>query len=317
VNVKDDHGNYLIFFAIIMNNRKIVKKLIEYGARLDILDSEGYSILYHPIKFNYIEIIDILIDNDKKTVGISLINIKDIKSAVPIFYAIKYRNSYALQELLSNGADANYKNNEDMNALQLAVLKKDIMMVRMLIKYVKNLNSRTNMGSTALHDACNFQLGEIVRILLENGADPNIPETEYDFYPIFYSVVYNNIDITQLLINYGANPNHQDYLGNTIIHYAILNNHITILDYIMNHYVIKSKSNDIYTEDINDKSDITGNHIDPNIVNIDGLTIVHLMLYAYKDVYDPYLYLSIPHAKMNYQDNTGNTILHIIAENNS
>ncbi|XWV26219.1 ankyrin repeat-containing protein [Tupanvirus soda lake] len=316
VNMRDENGNYLIFFAIMMNNRRILKKLIEYGSRMDIIDSEGYGILYYPIKFNYLEIIDILLEYDKKTVGISLVNLKDLRGAVPIFYAIKYKNRYALQELLSNGADPNYKNNENMNALHLAVLKKDVTMVRMLSKYIKNINARTNGGSTALHYACNFQLTEIVKILLERGASQDIIELEYDFYPIFYTVVQNNIDITKMLIDYGANPNHQDYMGNTIIHYAIMNNHYEILDYIIEKYVVKGKNINVYIEDINSKKDITGDHIDPNIVNIEGLTITHLLLYYYKEDYDKYLTKIIPHSNLNYQDNTGNTILHIIAENN-
>jgi ankyrin repeat protein len=316
VNMKDENGNYLIFFAIMMNNRRILKKLIEYGSRLDILDSEGYSILYYPIKFNYLEIIDILLEFDKKTVGISLVNLKDLRGAVPIFYAIKYKNQYALQELLTNNADANYRNNENMNSLHLAVLKKDITMVRMLVKYIKNIDARTNGGSTALHYACNFQLVDIVKILLEKGAKQDIIELEYDFYPIFYAVVQNNVLITKILVEHNANPNHQDYVGNTIIHYAIMNNHIEILDYIIGYYPIQGKNIDVYVEDINSKKDITGDHIDPNIVNIEGLTITHLILYYYKEDYDKYLSKIIPHSNLNYQDNTGNTILHIIAENN-
>ena len=316
VNMRDEQGNYLITFAIMMNNRRILRKLIEYGSRLDILDSEGYSILYYPIKFNYLEIIDILLEYDKKTVGISLVNIKDARGSVPIFYAIKYKNRYALQELLSHGADANYKNNDNMNSLHLAVLKKDVTIVKMIVKYIKNINSRTNSGSTALHYACNFQLTNSVIILLENGANQDINELEYDFYPIFYAVVQNNVDITKLLVDAGANPNHQDYLGNTILHYAIINRHAEILDYIVNKYDIRGKSINMYVEDINSKKDISADHIDPNIVNIEGLAIAHLLLYNYREDYNPYLFKILPHVNLNYQDNTGNTVLHIIAENN-
>jgi ankyrin repeat protein len=316
VNMRDENGNYLVSIAIMMNNRRALKKLIEYNSRLDILDSEGHNILYYPIKFNYIEIIDILLEYDKKIVGISLVNLKDLREAVPIFYAIKYKNRYALQELLSNGGDPNYKNNNNMNSLHLAVLKKDVTMVKMLIKYVKNIDARTKEGSTALHYACNFQLTEIVKILLDYGASQNIIELEYDFYPIFYTVVQNNIEITKILVDHGANPNHQDYIGNTIIHYAIMNNHSEILDYIIKNYNIKSKNTNVYVEDINSKKDILGDHIDPNIVNIEGLTITHLLLYYYKPDFDYYLERIVPHANLNYQDNTGNTILHIIAENN-
>lgn len=315
INMRDENGNYLITFAIMMNNRRILRRLIDYGARLDILDSEGFGILYYPIKFNYLDIIDTLLEFDKKTIGISLVNLKDLRGAVPLFYAIKYKNRYALQELLSNGADANYRNNENMNALHLAVLKKDITMVKMLTRYIKNIDARTNGGSTALHYACNFQLIDIVTVLLEKGANQNIIELEYDFYPIFYAVVQNNVEITKLLINYGANPNNQDYMGNTIIHYAIMNNHTEILYYIMNKYSIKNKNISVYMENINSKfNDNDG--IDPNIVNIEGLTITHLFLYNYREDYDQYILNLIPFSNLNYQDNVGNTILHIIAENN-
>lgn len=316
VNMRDENGNYLIYFSIMMNNRRILRKLIEYGSRLDIIDSEGFSILYYPIKFNYLEIIDTLLEFDKKTVGISLVNIKDLRGSVPLFYAIKYKNRYALQELLSNGADANYKNSENMNSLHLAVLKKDITIVKMLTKYIKNIDARTNNGSTALHYACNFQLVDIVKLLIEKGAGQNIIELEYDFYPIFYTVVQNNVEITKFLIDNGANPNHQDYLGNTIIHYAIINSHIEILDYIIGKFEIKGKNITVYIEDINDKKDVGNDHIDPNIVNIEGLTITHLLFYKYKEQYHKYLEKIIPHCNLNYQDNAGNTVLHIIAENN-
>lgn len=316
VNMKDDQGNYLVFFAVMINNRRILRKLVEFGTRLDILDSEGYSILYYPIKFNYTEIFDMLLEYNNSIIGISLVNIKDSKGLVPISYAIRYRNRHALQELLVNGADANYKGNDNMTALHLAVLKKDATMVRMLIRYIKNIDARTTKGSTALLLACNFQLIEIVKILLENGARQNIMELEYDFYPIFYAVVQNDIELVKLLIKYGANPNHQDYSGNTILHYVIVNNHTELLDYIINSYEIKTKSIDIYDENINSKQDTSNKYIDPNTVNIEGLTITHLMLYNYRENYDAYLNKVIPHTNLNYQDNMGNTPLHIISEKN-
>lgn len=299
-----------------MNSQAILKKLIEYGARLDVFDPEGFSVMYYPIKYGYYDIIDILLEYDSKIVGVSLINIKDLKGSIPLFYAIRYRNKYALDELLARGANPNYKNSENMNALHLAVLRRDLPMVGQIIKYIKNLDSRTTQGSTALHYACSFQLYEIVELLLENGANQNIIELEFDFYPIFYAVIQNNVAISKLLVDYGANPNHQDFDGNTIIHYCIIDTHMEILDYVLNNYVIKCHSSNLFVEDINNKNDISRDHIDPNIINLDGLSIVHLMLYNYREDYDGYLEKLIPFTNLNYQDNTGNTVLHIMAENN-
>ena len=52
----------------------------------------------------------------------------------------------------------------------------------------------------------NYQLAEIVKILFENRADPNIIEGENDFTPIFFSVIQNNLEITKILLGAGANP---------------------------------------------------------------------------------------------------------------
>lgn len=318
INTPDENGNYIITIAVVKNFQLILKKVIEYGSRLDIIDTDGYSLLYYPIKFNYREIINILLENDTKMLGISLINIRDMRGAVPIFYAIKYRNNYALQQLLIHEADANYRNRENMNALHLAVLRRDLTIVQMLIKYIKNIDARTKSGSSALHYACNFQVYEITKLLLEAGANQNIPEYEYDFYPIFYTVVQNNIPITKLLVDFHANPNNQDYLGNTIIHYSIINNHDEILDYLINSYSVRTHS-DIYTENINNQHTIVDqivNYIDPEIVNIEGLTIIHLLLYNYRETYKPYLLKLLSYTNINYQDNLGNTPLHILAEKN-
>lgn len=314
INMRDENGNYLIFFAVTMNNGRILKKLIDFGSRLDIIDTSGHSILYYPIKLNYAEIVDILLDHDQKTIGLSLLNIIDKQNNVPIFYAIKYKNYGALQKLLNHNADPNYQ--KKTSALHMAVLKENIPMVELIIKYIKNINSRTSNGSTALHLAANFQLDEIVKILLENGANQDIGEYEYNFYPIFYSVAQNNLPITKLFVEYHANPNHQDYIGNTIMHYCVMNQYDDIFFYLLDQYPINTFKNTLHSEKINQSNSLPGNYIDPNIVNIDGLSVVHLVLYHYHEKYLDALKKMLPYSKINYQDNNGNTPLHLITENN-
>lgn len=317
VNMKDEHSNYIISFAIIINSRRIIIKIIEYGAKLDFLDSEGNTILYYPIKLHYPQIVEILMEADKKSIGISLADLKDARGQIPLFYAIKYRNHYALQELINHGADVNYKNNDGLNVLHLSVLKNDTTMVKMLIKYIKNVDAQTNTGETALHDACNFKRIEIVKLLLNKGANPNISNNDQDFYPIFYSVIQNDVDITKLLIDNYSDPNHQDSLGNTFVHYAILHNNINIMDYIFDKYKIKLSKDNYYDENINKKDASHNNsYIDPSIINLNGLTILQLLLYEYREDYDKYIRLLLIGSNLNYQDNSGNTSMHILIEKN-
>ena len=90
---------------------------------------------------------------------------------------------------------------------------------------------------------------------------------------------------------------------------------MNILDFIFNHYEVK-KYNTNYTENINRRVTNGSHCINPNLVNYDGLTILHLLLYNYKDSYDPYIKKIIPKTNLNSQDNLGNTILHLFVEYN-
>jgi ankyrin repeat protein len=319
VNIRDDQNNYLIQFAIIMNNPIIVQKLILFGSKLDFTDTDGLSILYYPIRYDYPDIFNILLEENKNNVGVSLIDLRDNYGMVPLHYAIRYRNLHALTKLLANNADPNYKNKEQYNALHLAVIKRDVEMVTILVKYIKNINAKTNGGDTALHQACNFQLYEIAKILLDNNADPNMLEFEHDFTPIFYTVALNNIEMTRLLIKYKANPNHQDYQGNTVIHYCIIYKYYHLFSVFIESYSIKNNSKSYY-ENIGSESMDSYNHINPNIINLDGDTILHLLLYQdqeQEELFDSFITKLLPHANLNIQDNNGNTILHLLTMNTS
>ena len=313
INIKDTNGNHMIFMAVIKDKIEIVTILIKYGARLDIIDTEGYSLLFYPIRINNRNMIDILLVSNKENIGLSLVNICDSKQRVPLFYAAKYKNHYAIEQLLKYGADPNHKNNSGLNVLHMAVLRKDINIVKSILVCIKNIDARTNNGSTALHYSCSFQLLEITKLLLEAGANTDLSEFENDMCPIFYTVIMNDLELTKLLIDYRASPNYQDYLGNTMIHYVILNKHMQILDYIFKKYPIKIPTKK-RTENINDQNTDYNIYIDCNIVNIDGLTIMHLLLYDYRPDFLAYITKILPYANINCQDNAGNTLLHIIAE---
>ena len=316
VNIRDSSGNYLIFFAVIMNSIILVEELVKYGARLDIINSDGFTILYSPIKFGYNEMLETLLKLDKTIIGISIVNLPDSKNQLPLYYTIKYRNTFAAKQLLDYGANVNYQNNDNMNALHLSVIRGSLEITEMIIDQINNIDAITLKGSTALNYACNFGYYEIAKILLEKGADQNIPEYEYDFYPIIYSVVQNNYELTKLLIKHRANPNVQDYRGNTIIYYSILNKNLSILDLIFESYSVQQKS-DVYTENINDPEkcpDIPKIvcRVDPSLSNIEGQTILHLLLYNYQPELLKYIEKVIPFSDLNYQDNLGNSALHLI-----
>lgn len=61
----------------------------------------------------------------------------------------------------------------------------------------------------------------MANILLENGADPNF-SNDRGWYPLHFAIQSQNMDIVKLLVEHGANINQQDGIfGNTPVFIAV------------------------------------------------------------------------------------------------
>src|SRR5579885_2115996 len=173
INLRDETGNYLITYAIIKNNIEIVKLLLIKGARIDITDQEGKSLLYLPIKFSYNNLINLIIEYDKHNIGISINDFKDLFNNIPLHYAIFFKNIHAIDLLLDSNSNPNIPDQNGNTSLHLAIYSKNYEICQKIINRDVNINAKTPIGETALHIACNFQLESIVHLLVENGIDLN------------------------------------------------------------------------------------------------------------------------------------------------
>lgn len=312
ISTKDTGGNSIIFDAITRGYTKAVKLILEFDPRLDVLDTEGYSLLYYPIKQNDMEILSILLAADADSIGASLSDIGDKIKNVPLFYCIKFNNLQAMKILIDHGANVNYRNDSHNTALHAATIRGNIAMMTLLLANDANVNARSNDGSTALQHACNFDNPEAVKILLDHGADPNLTDSTHEFSPLFYAVQNGSVAATKLLVQHHANPNHQDYAGNTVFTYAINSQRFEIIEILISSYPIGKRKLNIYTEDIN--AQVSCNCIDPNLVNLDGFTLAHLFIYFFHETFIDYLKRILPACNLNYQDNQGNTVLLLLAK---
>jgi ankyrin repeat protein len=63
---------------------------------------------------------------------------------------------------------------------------------------------RDAMGATALHEAMLQPNTTVVKLLLDNGFDPNARATKNGYTPLHFAVAANNIAAAKLLLQYGA-----------------------------------------------------------------------------------------------------------------
>src|SRR5215216_1981010 len=67
-----------------------------------------------------------------------------------------------------------------------------------------DVNSKTRYGATALSYACDKGHVEVVRLLIERGADVNVRDTFYGEVPLGWAAGKGHVEIIKLLLDKGA-----------------------------------------------------------------------------------------------------------------
>lgn len=116
--------------------------------------------------------------------------------------------------------------------LGLAAFKGDIARIMTLLGKGMDINQLDRNGRTALHLAALNESVDVVRALLDAGADVDIPDQRFGFRPLHFSARKGNAGVSELLVRYGADLDAQSLRGETALHLAVINGHpavVTIL----------------------------------------------------------------------------------------
>ncbi len=132
-------------------------------------------------------------------------NARDAKGATALMYAVLYGDVEYVNLLLDKGADPNASNDLGINALMWAA--GDLAKVRTLIAHGANINARSNYGYTALSVAA-ASPGNLptVLLLLDKGADPKAVDKD-GVGPLWLACARGDSEIVRELLQRGADPN--------------------------------------------------------------------------------------------------------------
>lgn len=130
------------------------------------------------------------------------IEVKDNTGGTVLFTAIRFGKSEVVQLLLASGANVFAK--DDCQATSLIVASRndsDPTLIEFLLNAGVSVNEQTILGETALLVAVQRRNVKNVRVLLEYGADPNVVDS-IGHSPLFWA--HDNEKIKELLIDAGA-----------------------------------------------------------------------------------------------------------------
>ena len=95
-------------------------------------------------------------------------------------------------------------------------------LVRIMINKGGDPNATDASGASCLHYACYKETKNknIAKLLLQNGANPEVVETTYGCTPLHYAAGTGDVDFCKLLIQYGSLVSTYDYYNYTCVDYA-------------------------------------------------------------------------------------------------
>lgn len=148
------------------------------------------------------------------------------------FHKAAGNNEYEkLMTLIKEGADVNSVNDYGGTPLMIASKRGHVETVRILLENGADPNIKMNpprdprQTGTALHTAAQEANNDIVLLLIEHGAEID-SVTGYGETPLISAAVYGNLSTAKILINHGADRTKKTLEGKTASQYALSKGHV-------------------------------------------------------------------------------------------
>ncbi|CAC5409009.1 unnamed protein product [Mytilus coruscus] len=211
VDAQDGSGCTPLHLA---SNSDVVKALLHFSAKINVVDSFGRSPVYLACSTNQEKVLQLLIEKNAD------INQKSIAGIRPLHAACQSGNISIVKILLEKGAKVNSAKPGKV-PLHEACRSGNESIINILIESNASVNHKTKDGLTPLHEACMNGHVKIAQILLHNKADVDEAD-KHGWTALFFSCANGYSTIVDLLLQHGAND-HTDVVDSLLRSHASVN----------------------------------------------------------------------------------------------
>ncbi|ORX83059.1 ankyrin [Anaeromyces robustus] len=278
INRQDKNGHSPLIYAIKRRNISIIQCLIEHGADIQLVN-------------NQIKIIDSIIDHERLDILKYLvtknldINSQDEEGQTPLIHAIKRRKLDVMKYLIDYKADIKAVNDK-IKVIDSVIDYNKLDILDCLVNKNLNINSQDEVGHTPLIYAIHRGNFNIIKYLIEHGADIQIVNRKIETLKTI--IDRGQLNILDYLINKKLDINSKDKEGHTLLAYAIKSRKIEVIKYLIDHGA--------NLRNINQKVKL----IKESVIFWNELEILK--------------YLVKHHLNIHQKDENGNTLLHYAIE---
>ncbi|MBL0725781.1 MAG: ankyrin repeat domain-containing protein [Alphaproteobacteria bacterium] len=248
----DSEGATALMWASFKGYREVVELLLENGAEIEPKKSQSNAVMWSILGDDKI-IFNIL---SRELWGDSINpNYRNKSGSTMLMFAAIAKNVSMVKYLIHRGCDVNAVNYIGETALMLLAAPRyrwmdkeklntnSIAVARVLIREGAKTNIQSEFGETALSYAMILRDRKLIKELLDNRADPNIPDDHLTT-PLMDAVFNGETDIAKMLISKGASLVDVDYINRSSLVYAILGGSLKSVE-----LTLSEKSNIEDTED--------------------------------------------------------------------
>ncbi|MBB3045911.1 ankyrin repeat protein [Litorivivens lipolytica] len=214
-NMPKGNGMYPLYIStgVEEDTTERTEILLSYGADVDARNGkEKWTALFYAVQYNRLAALKVLLAAGADA------SIGSAKGYTPVYQAAFKGHDEAFDYLLASGVDVNTVNGANgWTPLHAASDKGQIDIARKLIAAGADVNKRSKEGYTAIYFAAKSEVETkpIVEMLIAVGADVNSRNNGY--YAVHMAANGGYYEIVQLLLEAGANPNLQDKDGDTAL----------------------------------------------------------------------------------------------------
>ena len=268
INLPDDEGRTAIHYAAMSGNEKLVESLLHLGSDPNKLTKNKETPLHFAAKYSGLEEVTFLVEHGAsiKAINWSLVETlkeqrrrqdklyydSDEEHIIALKNALGLKTPEALQytgeaeeeeeeeevEEEDDGGERYADANDESDDVPRTKKKKTEVLndlehipVELLPRDVNDAANKE--GMTALHFAAQKGDTDVVRFLLEHGADIKAQDSVFSRSAIHFAAENGNLDTIKYLTEKGVDLQDKDGYGATALHYAARSNKLDVIKYLV------------------------------------------------------------------------------------
>lgn len=264
LNLPDNDGLIAIHYAVMSGNEKLVESLLKQGSDPNRLTKRKETPLHFAAKYSGLDEVKFLLEHGASIKAINWALVENLKEQRrrqdKLYYdsdeehiiALKSALGLKTPEALTEESEDEDEEDEDeddggeryadtVEDINQPYVRKNVskpipfdldnIPVYLLPRDVSDAADEN--GMTALHFAAQNGNTDVVRYLLENGADIKAQDIKLERAAIHFAAENGSLECVKFLAEHGADLLDRDIYGTTALHYAAKKNHLDVIKYLV------------------------------------------------------------------------------------